>query len=77
MNIKLGMKFKSIEGISKGKTFTVTKITDTQVTYRSEETGELYVNDRKHFEKYIQRVNKFWTQTTKEYKYKKSKLKDK
>ena len=74
MNIKKGMRFKAIEGISKGKTFTVLSADNKQVTYRSEFTNITYTADRKHFEKYIQRVNKYWSDTTKDYKRKKQDL---
>lgn len=71
MKIKLGLKFKAIEGLSKGKIFTVTQADGKTVTYRSEETGEVYTAERKHFEKYLQRVNKHWHETNKSYKFKK------
>ncbi len=74
MKIKLGLKFKAIEGLSKGKVFTVTQTDGKTVTYRSEETGELYTAERKHFEKYLQRVNKHWNETNKSYKYKKQNM---
>ena len=75
MKIKVGLKFKSIEGPSKGKLFTVISVTQNTVTYRSEETGVSYEVDRKHFEKYIERVNKYWSETNKSYKHKKQDLK--
>ena len=74
MKIKVGTKFKAIEGLSKGKIFTVTASNSETVTYRSEETGELYTADRKHFEKFLQRVNKHWSDTNKAYKHKKQDL---
>lgn len=74
MKIKLGLKFKAIEGLSKGKVFTVTQTDGKTVTYRSEETGELYTAERKHFEKYLQRVNKHWNETNKAYKHKKQNM---
>ena len=74
MKIKLGLKFKAIEGLSKGKVFTVTQTDSKTVTYRSEETGELYTAERKHFEKYLQRVNKHWNETNKAYKHKKQNM---
>lgn len=74
MKIKLGLKFKAIEGLSKGKVFTVTQTDGKTVTYRSEETGESYTAERKHFEKYLQRVNKHWNETNKSYKYKKQNM---
>lgn len=57
MKIKVGLKFKAIEGLSKYKTFTVTQVNDKTVTYRSEETKILYMAERKHFKKFIQKVN--------------------
>ena len=75
MHIKIGLKFKAIEGLSKGKVFTVTSSDGKDVTYRSEETGEVYTAERKHFEKYLERVNKHWSETNKSYKYKKQNLK--
>ena len=76
MKIKVGTKFKSIEGLGKGKIFTVTDSNSDTVTYRSEETGVLYNEPRKHFEKYLQRVNKHWTETKKNYKHRKQQLKN-
>lgn len=75
MKIKVGTKFKAIEGLSKGKVFTVIQSDSAVVKYRSEETGEVYTTPRKHFEKYIERVNKHWSETNKSYKYKKGQLK--
>ena len=75
MKIKVGLKFKAIEGLSKYKTFTVTQVNDKTVTYRSEETKILYTAERKHFEKFIQKVNKFWSDTNKAYKRNKQELK--
>lgn len=75
MKIKVGTKFKAIEGLSKGKEFTVISVGSDEVTYRSEETGTVYTEPRKHFEKYLQRVNKHWSETNKAYKAKKGKLK--
>ena len=74
MKIKVGTKFKSIEGLSKGKIFTITASDSDTVSYRSEETGEIYTAPRKHFEKYLERVNKHWNETNKAYKHKKSQL---
>ena len=76
MKIKVGTKFKAIEGLSKGKEFTVVSVDSISVTYRSEETGVLYNEPRKHFEKYLQRVNKHWTEIKKNYKYRKQQLKN-
>ena len=76
MKIKVGTKFKAIEGLSKGKEFTVVSVDSISVTYRSEETGVLYNEPRKHFEKYLQIVNKHWTETKKNYKHRKQQLKN-
>ena len=76
MKIKVGTKFKAIEGLSKGKIFTVTDSNSETVTYRSEETGEIYTAPRKHFEKYLERVNKHWSETNKNYKKRKVELKN-
>ena len=77
MNIKTGYKWKSTEGLSKGKIFVVTKIEKNTVTYKSEETGTVYTAERKYFEKYIERVNKYWSEKTKAYKKRKEELKEK
>ena len=74
MKIKVGTKFKAIEGLSKGKVFTVIQSDSAVVKYRSEETGEIYTAPRKHFEAYIERVNAYWNATNKTYKYKKVQL---
>lgn len=74
MKIKKGYTWKSIEGPAKGKDFTVTELTQDTVYYRSEETGIVYDKPRKEFEKYIQRVNKHWSETNKSYKLKRNKL---
>lgn len=75
MKIKVGTKFKSIEGLSKGKEFTVVEVNANGVTYRSEETGALYTEPRKHFEKYLVRVMQYWNNTNKAYKHKRNELK--
>ncbi len=77
MKLKLGYKWRSIDTISKGKIFKITEITKDYVIYKSEDTGRIYKSDRKHFEKYIERVNKFWSETNKSYKNKKEQLKRK
>ncbi|MBR6162830.1 hypothetical protein IKQ26_02925 [bacterium] len=74
--MKVGFKWKSIEGLSRGKLFKITEITSEKVFYKSEETGKIYCADRKFFEKYIERVNKFWSEKNKTYKNKKEKLKN-
>ena len=75
MKIKKGYTWNSIEGPAKGKEFTVVEINSTTVFYRSEETGIIYQKPRKEFEKYIQRVNKYWSDTNKSYKRDKERLK--
>ena len=74
MKLKIGYKWKSIDGFSKGKCFKITEITSQVVVYKSEESGTTYTADRKFFEKYIERVNKFWSDKKKSYKRKKEKL---
>ena len=76
MKIKKGLRWKSIEGLSKGKEFVVVEVTQYGITYRSIETDALYTTPRKDFEKYIMRVSKYWNETNKSYKHKKSKLKE-
>lgn len=76
MKIKKGYTWKSIEGPAKGKEFTIVEINASTVFYRSEETGIIYEKPRKEFEKYIQRVNKHWSDTNKSYKRNKQKLRE-
>lgn len=76
MKIKKGYKWKSIEGPSKGSTFVVIEVTSDVVTYRSIDTKSVYVTPRKHFEKYLERVNQYWNHKNKNYKKKKAKLKE-
>jgi len=76
MKLKIGYKWKSIDGISRGKYFKVTDITPNTITYKSEDSGATYTTERKHFEKYIERVNTYWSETNKSYKNKKEKLKN-
>lgn len=75
MKIKVGLRFKSIEGPSKGKMFTVTAVSPDSVVSKSEESGRIYVTERGHFEKYIKRVNQYWSNSNKNYKHKKQELK--
>lgn len=75
MKIKVGLKWKSIDGLQKGKYFTVTAVSPKEITYKCDETGNIYTAERKHFERYIQRVNKYWNETNKTYKYKKANMK--
>lgn len=65
MKLKIGYKWKSIDGISKGKFFKITELTSDSVVYKSEDSGATYTTERKHFEKYIERVNKFLSETYK------------
>jgi len=74
MKLKTGYKWKSIDGISRGKSFKITGITPDSVTYKSDESRITYSADRIFFEKYIKRVNKYWSETNKSYKNKKEKL---
>lgn len=75
MKIKKGYTWKSIEGPAKGKEFTVIDVNAETVMYRSKETNIVYKTPRKEFEKYIQRVNKHWSDTNKSYKRDKERLK--
>ena len=68
MKIKVGYKWKSIEGLSKGKEFTVVAVDSQIVTYKSKETNVQFTAPRKHFEKYIERVNTYWNERNKSYK---------
>lgn len=74
MNIKVGLKWKGIEGIGKGKYFVVLKADNKEVIYKSIESSVLYSTNRKHFEKYILRVNKYWNERNKKYKANKGKI---
>ena len=51
MKLKIGYKWKSIDGISRGKYFKVTDIPPNTITYKSEDSGATYTTERKHFEK--------------------------
>lgn len=70
MKLKKGLKFKHIDG----KDFIVREVTQNEVVYESKETKRLYTSERKHFEKYLQRTNKFWSDKTKSYKKKRGEL---
>lgn len=76
MKLKLYSTFKAIDGISKGKEFIITEINNINVTYKSVETGRLYMEPRKHFEKFLKRVNRFWSETNKSYKNKRQKIRE-
>lgn len=74
MKLKKGHKWKSIDGLSKGKFFKITGITSDNVTYKSEESGHVYIVERKHFEKYMERVKNYWKERVKSYKDKKDRF---
>ena len=76
MKLKTGYRWKSIDGLSKGKTLSIKQLDNSTVTYEFEETGKIYTAERKHFEKYLERVNKYWSDTNKAYKRKKENLKN-
>lgn len=75
MKIKKGLRWKSIEGVSKGKEFVVVDVDKDSVQYKSEETGQFYTEDRKNFEKRMERVTEYWNSSNKTYKRNKEKLK--
>ena len=75
MKIKKGLRWKSIEGVSKGKEFVVIDVDKDSVQYKSEETGQFYTEDRKNFEKRMERVTEYWNSSNKTYKRNKEKLK--
>lgn len=74
MKLKVGLKFKSIEGPSKGKEFMVVFLDKYEVQYKSIETGQFYEESRKNFEKRMERINKHWSDTNKSYKHKKQEM---
>ena len=74
MHIKTGLRFKHTEGPAKGKTFTILEVTNKEVKYRSQETGIVYTKERKEFEKYLQQVKQYWSNTNKQYKKRKEEL---
>lgn len=76
MKLKKGYVWKSIEGPSKGKEFVIVDVASDSIQYKSKETGQFYEESRKNFEKRIQRVNEYWSSTTKEYKMKKENLRN-
>ena len=75
MKLKKGFIWKSIEGPSKGKEFTIIDINSDIIQYKSLETGAIYKEPRKNFEKRMERVSAFWNKSTKEYKKRKESLK--
>lgn len=74
MKLKKGHKWKSIDGLSKGKFFKIIEITSDNVIYKSEESKQIYTSNRKHFEKYMERVKNYWKERVKSYKDKKDKF---
>ena len=74
MKLKKGLRWKSIEGISKGKEFVIIDVDRDSVQYKSEETGTFYTEDRKNFEKRMERVSEFWSSSNRKYKLNKEKL---
>lgn len=75
MKLKKGYTWKSIEGPSKGKEFTIVYLDRSVVEYKSEETGQFYTEPRKNFEKRMERVAEYWSNSTKDYKRKREQLK--
>lgn len=69
--IKVGLKWKSIEG---GTTFKVINISQSYVRYKSMKTGIEYSCTMEYFESYMDRVNKYWNEKNKKYKAKKNEL---
>lgn len=76
MRLKKGYIWKSIEGPSKGKEFTIVDVAKDTVQYKSNETGQFYTENRKNFEKRLERVNKYWNDTTKQYKRNKQQIRN-
>ena len=74
MKLKKGHKWKSIDGLSKGKFFKIIEITSDNVIYKSEESKQIYTSNRKHFEKYMERVKNYWKEQVKSYKDKKDRF---
>lgn len=74
MKLKKGHKWKSIDGLSKGKFFKIIEITSDNVIYKSEESKQIYTSNRKHFEKYIERVKNYWKERVKSYNDKKDRF---
>ena len=75
MKIKKGYTWKSIEGPAKGKMFIVVHVLADSIIYRSLESYREYEMPRKQFDKYIERVNKYWHDKNTAYKRKKENLK--
>ena len=66
---------KSIDGDSRGKEFVIVSLEKTVVQYKSLETGAFYEENRKNFEKRMERVAEYWNKSNKAYKAKKNDLK--
>ena len=75
MKLRQGYSWKHHEGLSKGKEFTIVYLDRNEIQYKSKETGKFYSKPRKQFEKYIEEVNNYWSQSNKDYKKKKEQLK--
>lgn len=77
MKLKIGYKWKSIDGPCKGEEFVITKIEESKVYYEKVKDGiHVYEYDRKAFEKYIERVIQHWNERNKSYKHKKQQLRN-
>lgn len=76
MRIKKGLTWKSIEGPSKGKEFTVVDVDSNFVRYKSSTSYVIYEEPRKNFEKRMERVSRFWNESNKSYKEKKQRLRN-
>ena len=74
MKIKVGLRFKSSEGIAKGKLFTVIYADSRVICYKSKDSGVTYTSDREFFEKFLKRTNQYWSNKNKEYKKKKREM---
>ena len=74
MKLNKGHKWKSIDGLSKGKFFKIIEITSDNVIYKSEESKQIYTSNRKHFKKYMERVKNYWKERVKSYKDKKDRF---
>ena len=70
MKLKVGLKWKH----TNGHEFVIRELTSDTVYYESKTTKAIYQNDRKHFEKYMKLVSKFWNNKTKDYKKDKENL---
>ena len=75
MKLRKGFTWKSIDGASRGKEFIIVYLDKTEVQYKSVETGNFYTENRKNFEKRMERVAEYWNKSNKDYKRKKENLK--